>query len=183
MIAIKGSSSLYCVDGSGLGSSSVAGCSIFGFCRHRVKIKYFTNSMEQSSCWKGDCCSADQVPCFLWNPNVHCRVDKSWPLVPVLIHMNSVHIRAPYLLKIHFNWLLSWQICLGLPCYLLSSYFIIEILKESFIFLRACYMSRASPPWFYHPNNIWWRVQIMQFSPSFCYVLYLSSKYPLHETR
>jgi hypothetical protein len=27
----------------------------------------------------------------------------------------------------------------------------------------VCYMSRPShPPWFYHPNNIWWGVQVMK---------------------
>jgi hypothetical protein len=29
---------------------------------------------------------------------------------------------------------------------------------------HACYMPHSShPPWFYRPNNIWWRVQVMKF--------------------
>jgi hypothetical protein len=45
-------------------------------------------------------------------------------------------------------------------------------------FPYVCYMFNPShPPWFYHLNNIWWRVKfmkllIMEFSPTSCYFLY-----------
>jgi hypothetical protein len=51
-----------------------------------------TNSMEQSPSWEANSHSANQeIPCLLWNPKVHYRVDKDPPLVPVLSHINSVH--------------------------------------------------------------------------------------------
>jgi hypothetical protein len=51
---------------------------------------------------------------------------------------------------------------------------------------HACYMTSLShPPWFYHPNNIWWRVQtvglFIRFSPTSCHFIPLRSKYsPKH---
>jgi hypothetical protein len=49
---------------------------------------------------------------------------------------------------------------------------------------HTCYMSHAPHhPWFVHPNNIWWSVQvmklhIMQSSPVFCHSPLLRSKCP-----
>jgi hypothetical protein len=53
----------------------------------------------------------------------------------------------------------------------------------AFLVSNSCYMSHPShPPWFDHPNNIWWTVQIMkllimQSSPASCHLLPLRSKY------
>jgi hypothetical protein len=50
----------------------------------------------------------------------------------------------------------------------------------SFVYIsyrsHTCYMSHPSRPWFDHPNNIWWSVQvtkllIMQSSPASCHFL------------
>jgi hypothetical protein len=51
----------------------------------------------------------------------------------------------------------------------------------AFFISHACYMPRPSP-WFDHPHNIWWSVQvikllIVQSPPASCHFLPLRSKY------
>jgi hypothetical protein len=55
-----------------------------------------------------------QIPCLLWNLNVH----KSLPLYPILRHMNSIFI-ITYLFKIHFKILILYtlQSCNSLQRY------------------------------------------------------------------
>jgi len=47
--------------------------------------------------------ASEEIPHFLWNLKVHCCVHKSLPLVPVLIHVYSVHTFPPCIPKIHYN--------------------------------------------------------------------------------
>jgi hypothetical protein len=67
----------------------------------RSEPREITNSREQSSSREADSHSASQdIARLLWNPKVVYRVHMSAPLVPILSHMNPVHIFPPCLYKI-----------------------------------------------------------------------------------
>jgi hypothetical protein len=95
---------------------------------------------------------------------------------------NPVLNLPPCFSKIHYN--IVSHLRVGLPSTLFLSGFPTKILYTSAFF--RLYMPRPSHiSRFYHPHNIWCRVQvtkfIMQFSPATCYFLILRSKYsPQH---
>jgi hypothetical protein len=65
---------------------------------------HYHSLTELSPSWETANCAATQdLPSILWNPNVHYRVHKSPPPVPILSHIDSVHTIPSYLYKIHFN--------------------------------------------------------------------------------
>jgi hypothetical protein len=56
--------------------------------------------MKLSLSWEvANCAATQELPSIIWNPNVHYRVHKSPPLVPI----NPVHTISFYLSKIHPN--------------------------------------------------------------------------------
>jgi hypothetical protein len=56
--------------------------------------------MEQSPGKANNSSATQEISSVLWNPNVHYRVHKSPPLVPVLGQINSVHTQAVSLTSI-----------------------------------------------------------------------------------
>jgi hypothetical protein len=121
--------------------------------------KYY---IKQSS-WKANSHSSSQeIPNFLWNPKAHYRVHKSTQFVPIWARWIHSTPSSPCFRKIHSN--------IILPSSPLSSTLTLslQILRpNSFVHIshlsHACYMLRPSHrPWFDHPNNIWWSVQIMK---------------------
>jgi hypothetical protein len=66
-----------------------------------------------------------------------------------------------------FFQLISLTSILKLPSQMVSS------LQVAFLILHACYMPRPSYSWSDHPNNIWWRVEIMKL-----HNVQVWSKYP-----
>jgi len=69
-----------------------------------ILMLLLTYSIEQVRSWETNRFSASQeIPRFLWIPNVHCRIYKSPSLVPILNHINAVHAPPFHFPKTHFN--------------------------------------------------------------------------------
>jgi len=140
-----------------------------------------TQSMEQVPSWKDNQLSASQeIPRILWNPKVHYRIHKCSPPVPLLTQNDPVH--APHPTSWRSILILSSHLRLGLPSGLFPSVFPTKTVHASSLH-HTCYMPRRShSSRFDHPNNIWWRVQIiklliMYFSPLPWYLVPLRPKY------
>jgi hypothetical protein len=77
------------------------------------KLQALTNFMDLRPSWGPASCTATQeLPSILWNPQVHCSVQKSPPPVPILSHINPIHTIPSYLRS---TLILSTHIRLGLP--------------------------------------------------------------------
>ena len=112
------------------------------------------NSMDQCPSWEANSSSTSQEVKHIFSNT------KSPPLVPVLhqseksIHFNSISVKSLLILASYLH--------PGLPTVLFPSSCPTEILY-TFLLPHTCHMTCPShAPWYEHPNNIWWGVQIIQ---------------------
>ena len=122
-----------------------------------------TYSMEQSPSWEANFFSASQeIPRILWDPKVHYLVCTNTPPIPILSQINQV--RVPHPTSWRYILILSFHLCLGLPSGLLPSGFSTKTLYAPLLSPHTYYMPHPFHSSFFdHPNNMWWRVQIINF--------------------
>jgi len=71
---------------------------------HRKGRYQQINFMVHSHSWEAVSSSAIQeIPCILWNPEVHYRTNNSPSIVPTLSQMIPVHALQSHTFNIHFN--------------------------------------------------------------------------------
>jgi hypothetical protein len=64
--------------------------------KHDLLTYLLTYSTEQSTSWEANWFSAiPEISHILWNPNVHYRIYKCLPPVPILSHIDLVHGHNP----------------------------------------------------------------------------------------
>jgi len=133
-----------------------------------LKFTYFltyllTHSMQHSPSWEANRFSASpEITHILWNPNVHYRIHKCPPPVPILSQLETVHTPpTSHFLKIHLNIILP---CIGLG---LLSGLSLKFPHQNPVYNSPLphtrYMPRPShSSRFDQQNNIGWSVQIIK---------------------
>ena len=120
-----------------------------------------THSTEHSPSWEANRFSASQeIPRILCDPNVHYRIHKCSPSVPILSQLDPVHTPTSHFLKIHLNIILpstpgssKWPLPRRFPHQTLYT-----PLPHTRYMPSPSHSSR-----FDHTNNIGWAVQIIKF--------------------
>ena len=112
--------------------------------------------MEQSPTWKANRFSANQeIPRILWNPNVHYRIRKLPPPVPILSQIDPVH--KPSSISRRSILILSSHLRLGLPSGLFPSGFPTKILYTPLLSPNALHVPPISFFSIWSPAQYWVR--------------------------
>ena len=101
------------------------------------------NSIEQNPYCEANSCSAIQeIPQILLNPEVHYRIHKGPPAVPILSQISAVHKPHPACLRSIL--ILTLHLHLGFPSGLFPSGFRTKTLSASFLSPHVCHILRPS---------------------------------------
>ena len=101
---------------------------------------------------------SQEIPCILWNPQVHYHLYQCLPPVPILTPINPVHVLHPSFWRSIL--ILSAHLHLDLPSGLSPSGFPNKTPVCTSPLPHMCYMLCSShSSWFDHPY-IWWGVEI-----------------------
>jgi hypothetical protein len=106
-----------------------------------------------------------EIPQLLWKPEIHYSVQKIPPLGSFLSHTNLVYTLTHYLFNACFN--IIPLLRLDLPSCLLPSGFRLKFFMHFLSLQSVLNIPPIHPSWFDRPNNIWWKVQIMECQGSF----------------
>jgi hypothetical protein len=130
-------------------------------------ISQLTDSTEQSHSWDADSYSAGQeILHLLCDPMVHLHVNNRPPLISILSHMHQVHTFPPNFPKTHSNIIFpstssfcKWSLPFRVSNQNIYMYF--SSLPQVLHAHISSHLISSHPPRFLPPNNIWWRVHVM----------------------
>ena len=152
---------------------------ILNFLFSSSKYMYLlTYSMEQSPSWEASRFPARQIPRILWNPNVHYRIYKCPPPVPILDQLDPVHTPTSHYLKIHLNIIFPstpgsprWSLSLRFPHH--NPVHVSPLLPYALHAPPISFFSILSPEHYWVRNTAWIKSHLLfagiirssQFSP------------------
>ena len=134
--------------------------------------------MQQNPSWDANSyLPSQEIPCILWNTEVHYQVQRCMSSIPVL---NEMYLFTPPH-SASLRPIFSSHLCLGLSRISFPQVFWPKLCQH--FYSLPCYILQPPhPPWFNHPSNIWRGVQLSGYS--FCCFLThqvkLQYKYTLH---
>jgi hypothetical protein len=149
--------------------------------RSDAKIRQWLGSIDVSTCFSFNDTFHWHTFLILCNLRFHYCFHKRSPLVPILNHINPVHIitislTSTLILSTYLRHLPSVLFLSGSPTSILYA----------LLLSHSCYIPRTYAPWLDHSTCTWQRVQVMklliiQIFPTSCHFISLRSVYsPQH---
>ena len=134
-------------------------CSIYMLQKH-ILTYLLTYSMKKSPSWEANWFSASQeISHILWKPKFYYRIHKCPPSVPILSHIDPIHVLTFPFLKIHINIILlcmpgsfKWSLYLRFPHQ--------NPVYTSTLPHTCCMTHQPHSSLFDHSNKIGWGVEL-----------------------
>ena len=130
-----------------------------------VHTYLLTYSVQQSPSWESNLFAASQeIQRILWNSEVHYRIHKCLPPVPILSQLDPIHTPTSHFLKIHLNIILHLR--LGLLSGLFPPGFPTRNLYTPLLFPYALHAPAISFFYILSPQHL--AVEFRSLSSSLC---------------